>query len=111
MKELVVIILTLDIIAEIFLIRRLRKERDNAEERATTHFKRADKFEKQLKEIRKKYEEQAQILLDNASELRSENEELSIFKYNVTKILESNDFAHDKVEKIKRELARPQNQN
>ena len=101
MKELVIIILALDVITEIFLIRRLRKEVDNAEERATTHFKRADKFEKQLKETKKEYEEQAEILLDNASELRNENEELGIFKYNVFKILESKDFAHDKVDKIK----------
>lgn len=111
MKELVVIILALDVIAEIFLIRRLRKERDNAEERATTHFKRADKFEKQLKETKNEYEEQAEILIDNASELRSENEELSIFKYNVVKILESKDFAHDKVDKIKELISDYQSQN
>lgn len=111
MKELIVIILALDVIAEIFLVRRLRKERDNAEERATTHIKRADKFERQLQETVKEYEEQAQILLENASELRSENEELGILKYNITKIIESNDFAHDKVDKIKKELVRPGNQN
>lgn len=110
MKELILVILALDVITEIFYIRRLTKERDNAEERATTHFKRASKFEKQLRETKKEYEEQAQILLDNASELRSENEELSIFKYDVTKVLKSNDFAHDKIDKIK-ELVRPLNQN
>lgn len=110
MKELILIILTLDIITEIFYIRKLTKERDSAEERATTHFKRANKFERQLKEKVKEYDEQAEILLDNAAELRNENEELGILKYNVTKILESNDFAHDKVEKIK-ELVRPGNQN
>jgi len=110
MKELIVIILSLDIIAELFLIKRLRKEINNAEERAITHFKRADKFEKKLKETVEEYNEQAEILLDNASELRNENEELGIFKYNVIKILKSDDFAHDKVEKLK-ELVRPQNQN
>ncbi len=71
MKELILIILVLDIIAEIFYIRRLTKERDSAEERATTHFKRANNFEKQLKETKNEYEEQAEILLDNASEYRT----------------------------------------
>lgn len=111
MKELILIILTLDVIAEVFLIRSLRKQRDNAEERALTHFKRAKKFEKQLQEIAKEYDEQAQILLDNASELRNENEELGIFKYNVTKILESNDFTYDKVDKIKELISDHQSEN
>ena len=71
MKELILIILVLDVIAEIFYIRRLTKERDSAEERATTHFKRANNFEKQLKETKNEYEEQAEILLDNASEYRT----------------------------------------
>ena len=71
MKELVLIILALDVITEIFYIRRITKERDSAEERATTHFKRANNFEKQLKETKNEYEEQAEILLDNASELRT----------------------------------------
>lgn len=110
MKELILIILALDIITEIFYIRKLAKEKDDAEERATTHFKRADKFERQLKEKVKEYNEQAEILLDNAAELRSEKEELDIFKYNVTKVLESNDLSHDKIDKIK-ELVRPGNQN
>ena len=71
MKELILIILALDVITEIFCIRRLIKERDSAEERATTHFKRANNFEKQLKETKNEYEEQAEILLDNASEYRT----------------------------------------
>lgn len=71
MKELILIILALDVIAEIFCIRRLTKERDSAKERATTHFKRANNFEKQLKETKNEYEEQAEILLDNASEYRT----------------------------------------
>lgn len=71
MKELILIILSLDVITEIFCIRRLTKERDSAEERATTHFKRANNFEKQLKETKNEYEEQAEILLDNASEYRT----------------------------------------
>ena len=71
MKELILIILALDVITEIFYIRRITKERDSAEERATTHFKRANNFEKQLKEIKNEYEEQAEILLDNASEYRT----------------------------------------
>lgn len=71
MKELILIILALDVITEIFCIRRLTKERDSAEERATTHFKRANNFEKQLKETKNEYEEQAEILLDNASEYRT----------------------------------------
>ena len=71
MKELILIILALDVIAEIFCIRRLTKKRDSAEERATTHFKRANNFEKQLKETKNEYEEQAEILLDNASEYRT----------------------------------------
>ena len=71
MKELVLIILALDVITEIFYIRRITKERDSAEERATTHFKRANNFEKQLKETKNEYEEQAEILLDNASEYRT----------------------------------------
>ena len=71
MKELILIILALDVITEIFCIRRLTKERDIAEERATTHFKRANNFEKQLKETKNEYEEQAEILLDNASEYRT----------------------------------------
>ena len=71
MKELILIILALDVITEIFFIRRLTKERDSAEERATTHFKRANNFEKQLKETKNEYEEQAEILLDNASEYRT----------------------------------------
>ena len=71
MKELILVILALDVITEIFYIRRLTKERDNAEERATIHFKRANNFEKQLKETKNEYEEQAEILLDNASEYRT----------------------------------------
>lgn len=71
MKELILIILALDVITEIFCIRRLTKERDSAEERATTHFKRANNFEKQLKETKNEYEEQAEILLDNASVYRT----------------------------------------
>ena len=71
MKELILIILVLDIITEIFYIRRLTKERDSAEERATTHFKRANNFEKQLKETKKEYEKQTEILLNNSSELRA----------------------------------------
>lgn len=71
MKELILIILALDVITEIFCIRRLTKERNSAEERATTHFKRANNFEKQLKETKNEYEEQAEILLDNASEYRT----------------------------------------
>lgn len=71
MKELILIILALDVIIEIFYIRRLEKERDSAEERATTHFKRANNFEKKLKETKNEYEEQAKILLDNASEYRT----------------------------------------
>lgn len=71
MKELILIILALDVITEIFYIRKLTKERDSAEERATTHFKRANNFEKQLKETKNEYEEQAEILLDSASELRA----------------------------------------
>lgn len=94
MKELILVILALDVITEIFYIRRLQKERDNAEERATTHFKRADKFEKQLRETKKEYNEQAEILLENASELRQ-----TINK--VIDIVESEHFAHDKIDKIK----------
>ena len=94
MKELILVILALDVITEIFYIRRLQKERDNAEERATTHFKRADKFEKQLRETKKEYDEQAEILLENASELRQ-----TINK--VIDIVESEHFAHDKIDKIK----------
>ena len=71
MKELILMVLALDVIAEIFYIRRLTKERDEAEERATTHFKRAYKFEKQLRKTKKEYEEQAEILLENASEQRA----------------------------------------
>ena len=71
MKELILVILALDVITEIFYIRRITKERDSAEERATTHFKRANNFEKQLKETKNEYEEQAEILLDNASEYRT----------------------------------------
>lgn len=71
MKELILVILALDVITEIFYIRRITKERDSAEERATTHFKRANNFEKQLKETKNEYEEQAKILLDNASEYRT----------------------------------------
>lgn len=111
MKELVVIILALDVIAEIFLIRRLRKEIKNAEETVMTHLKRAERLKKQLKEISKEYDEQAEILLDNASELRSENEELGIFKYNVTKILESNDFTYDQIDKIKELISDSESQN
>ena len=94
MKELILIILILDVLTEIFYIRRLTKERDSAEERATTHFKRANNFEKQLKETKNEYEEQAEILLDNASELRQ-----TINK--IIDIVESEHFTHDKVEKIK----------
>lgn len=104
MKELILVILALDVITEIFYIRRLQKERDNAEERATTHFKRADKFEKQLRETKKEYDEQAEILLENASELRQ-----TINK--VTDIVESEHFAHDKVEKIKELISDYQSQN
>lgn len=94
MKELILVILALDVITEILYIRRLQKERDNAEERATTHFKRADKFEKQLRETKKEYNEQAEILIENASELRQ-----TINK--VIDIVESEYFAHDKIDKIK----------
>lgn len=94
MKELILVILALDVITEIFYIRRLQKERDNAEERATTHFERADRFEKQLRETKKEYNEQAEILLENSSELRQ-----TINK--VIDIVESEHFAHDKIDKIK----------
>ena len=94
MKELILVILALDVITEIFYIRRLQKERDNAEERATTHFKRAYTFERQLIEVKKEYDEQAEILLENSSELRQ-----TINK--VIDIVESEHFAHDKIEKIK----------
>ena len=94
MKELILVILALDVITEIFYIRRLSKERDNAEERATTHFKRAYKFERQLIEVKKEYDEQAEILLENASELRQ-----TIYK--VIDIVESEHFAHDKIDKLK----------
>lgn len=71
MKELILIILALDVITEFFHIRRLSKERYNAEERALTHFKRAKKFEKQLQEKMKENNEQLEILLNNSSELRA----------------------------------------
>lgn len=104
MKELILIILALDVITEIFYIRRITKERDSAEERATTHFKRADKFEKQLRETKKEYNEQAEILLENASELRQTINE-------VMDIVNSEHFAHDKVEKIKELISDYQSQN
>ena len=104
MKELILIILALDVITEIFYIRRITKERNNAEERAITHFKRANNFEKQLKETKNEYEEQAEILLDNASELRQ-----TINK--IIDIVESEHFAHDKVEKIKELISDYQSQN
>lgn len=104
MKELILIILALDVITEIFYIRRLQKERDNAEERATTHFKRAYKFERQLIEVKKEYDEQAEILLENASELRQ-----TINK--VIDIVESEHFAHDKIDKIKELISDYQSQN
>ena len=110
MKELILIILALDVITEIFCIRRLTKERDIAEERAT-HFKRANNFEKQLKETKNEYEEQAEILLDNASEYRTTMIELEEFKNKVTDIVESEHFAHDKVEKIKELISDYQSQN
>ena len=111
MKELILVILALDVITEIFYIRRLQKERDSAEERATTHFKRANNFEKQLKETKNEYEEQAEILLDNASEYRTTIIELEEFKNKVTDIVESEHFAHDKVEKIKELISDYQSQN
>ena len=104
MKELILVILALDVITEIFYIRRLQKERDNAEERATTHFKRADKFEKQLRETKKEYNEQAEILLENASELRQTINE-------VMDIVDSEHFAHDKIDKIKELISDYQSQN
>lgn len=111
MKELILIILALDVITEIFCIRRLTKERDSAEERTITHFKRANNFEKQLKETKNEYEEQAEILLDNASEYRETIIELEEFKNKVTGIVESEHFAHDKVEKIKELISDYQSQN
>lgn len=111
MKELILIILALDVITEIFCIRRLTKERDSAEERATTHFKRANNFEKQLKETKNEYEEQAEILLDNASEYRETIIKLEEFKNKVTDIVKSEHFAHDKVEKIKELISDYQSQN
>lgn len=56
------------------------------------------------------YKEENVILLDNASELRQTINELEEFKNNVEEIIKSNDFTHDKIDKIK-ELARPLNQN
>lgn len=111
MKELILIILALDVITEIFYIRRLTKERDSAEERATTHFKRANNFEKQLKETKNEYEEQAEILLDNSSEYRKTINELKDFKSKIIEIVESEHFAHDKVEKIKELISDYQSQN
>lgn len=111
MKELILIILALDIITEIFYIRRLEKERDRAEERATTHFKRANNFEKQLKETKNEYEEQAEILLDNSSEYRKTINELKDFKSKIIEIVESEHFAHDKVEKIKELISDGKSQN
>lgn len=104
MKELVLIILALDVITEIFYIRRLVKERENAEKRATTHFKKAYKFERQLIKVKKEYDEQAEILLENSSELRQ-----TINK--VIDIVESEHFAHDKIEKIKELISDYQSQN
>ena len=101
MKELILVILVLDVITEIFYIRKLTKERDSAEERATTHFKRAYKFERQLIEVKKEYDEQAEILLENASEYRQTINELEEFKNKVADIVDSEHFAHDKIEKIK----------
>ena len=101
MKELILVILVLDILAEMFLIRRLQKERDSAEERAGTHFKRAEKFEKQLKETKKEYEKQAEILLENSAELRSKMVDL---ENNV-------EFLVNQLPRQKRELVRPGNQN
>ena len=100
MKELVLIILVLDVITEIFYIRRLTKERDSAEERATTHFKRANNFEKKLKETKNEYEEQAEILLDNASEHRKTINELSEFKNEVIEIVKSEHFSNDKIKEL-----------
>lgn len=111
MKELILIILALDVITEIFCIRRLTKERDSAEERATTHFKRANNFEKQLKETKNEYEEQAEILLDNSSEYRKTINELKDFKSKIIEIVESEHFAHDKVEKIKELISDSESQN
>lgn len=54
MKELILIILALDVITEIFYIRRLTKD-----------------FEKILKETKREYEKQAEILLNNSAELRA----------------------------------------
>lgn len=91
MKELILIILALDVITEIFYIRRITKERDSAEERATTHFKRANNFEKQLKKTKNEYEEQAEILLDNASEYRTEIVDLeNNIELLVNKLLDEN---------------------
>ena len=56
MKELILVILVLDIIAEIFLIRRLEKERDDAEDRALTHFRKLNNIEYILKNSDKKKE-------------------------------------------------------
>lgn len=56
------------------------------------------------------YQKESEILLDNASEYRQTINELEEFKNKVIDIVESEHFAHDKIDKIK-ELVRPLNQN
>ena len=66
---------------------------------------------KQLKETKNEYEEQAEILLDNASEYRTTITELEEFKNQVTDIVKSEHFAHDKVEKIKELISDSESEN
>lgn len=47
------------------------------------------------------YQKESEILLDNASEYRQTINELEEFKNKVIDIVESEHFAHDKIDKIK----------
>lgn len=75
----------------------LQRESYNAEERALTHFERADKLEK----LNKKYQEEHEILLNNSAELRAKIVDL---ENNV-------EFLYNNLTPAKKKLARPDNQN
>lgn len=105
MNELILVILVLDIITEIFYIRRLTKERNNAEKRASTHFKRAERFEEYIKT----HQKENVILLNNSEELRQKINNLEEFKNNVEEIIKSDIITFEQIDKIKELIATANN--
>lgn len=103
MLYLIIIVLVLDSIFLYIDRSSLIKERDNAELRAVTHFRKINELEK----INKYYQEENVILLENASELRNKVNVLDEIK----EIIKSNHFTFDQIDEIKELVDNLQTEN